>query len=173
MWSSYCFHCDTDQLWTHTQSNNVTKCLKRILLSVKNPTPNLRTFQHQVIYIWLSAERCTNGGSDFWLSIKSVSNTLSCCCFVCAFIIGQYHSGNNMSSKSGAAGAIFIFEIEKRHGIWPLKTDIMYAHGECFRCFRSHTWRIRTLPQSPICTEEILLYTAHIKLFVTKFCFWS
>ena len=26
------------------------------------------------------------------------------CCFVCAFIIGQYHSGNNMSSKSGAAG---------------------------------------------------------------------
>ena len=44
-------------------------------------------------------------------------NTLSCCCFVCAFIIGQYHNGNNMSSKSGAAGAIFIFESEKRHGI--------------------------------------------------------
>ena len=44
-------------------------------------------------------------------------NTLSCCCFVCAFIIGQYHNGNNISSKSGAAGAIFIFESEKRHGI--------------------------------------------------------
>ena len=44
------------------------------------------------IYIWLSAKRCTNGGSDFWLSIKSVSNTLSCCCFVRVFIIGQCHS---------------------------------------------------------------------------------
>ena len=29
---------------------------------------------------------------------------MSCCCFVCVFIIGQYHSRNNMSSKSGAAG---------------------------------------------------------------------
>ena len=28
-----------------------------------------------------------------------------------------------MSSKSGAAGAIFIFESEKCHGIRPLKTD--------------------------------------------------
>ena len=54
--------------------------------------------------------------------IKSVSNTLSCCCFVCAFIIGQYHSGNNMSSKSGAAGELF-FESEKRHKIQPLKMD--------------------------------------------------
>ena len=33
--------------------------------------------------------------------------SLSCCCFVCTFIIGQYHSGNNMSSKSGAAGEFF------------------------------------------------------------------
>ena len=64
------------------------------------------------------------GGSDFWLSIKSVSNTLSCCCFVCAFIIGQYHSENIMSSKSGAAGEIF-FESEKRHEIWPLKMDTL------------------------------------------------
>ena len=62
---------------------------------------------------------------DFWLSIKSVSNTVSCCCFVCVFIIGQYHSGNNMSSQSGVAGEIFIFESEKCHGIWPLKTDTL------------------------------------------------
>ena len=75
--------------------------------------------------IWLSAKRCTNGGSDFLLSIKSVSNTLSCCCFVCAFIIGQHHSGNNMSSKSGAAGEILFFESEKRHEIRPLKTDTL------------------------------------------------
>ena len=39
IWSSYCFNCDTDQLWTHTQSNNKTKCFKQILLTVKNPTP--------------------------------------------------------------------------------------------------------------------------------------
>ena len=48
---------------------------------------------------------------------------LSCCCFVCAFTIGQYHSGNNMSSKSGAAGEILIFESKKRYGIQPLKMD--------------------------------------------------
>ena len=39
-------------------------------------------------------------GGQIFDSIKFVSNTLSCCRFVCAFIIGQYHSGNNMSSKS-------------------------------------------------------------------------
>ena len=82
------------------------------------------------IYIWLGTTSymymtwCTNRGSNFWLSIKSVSNTLSCCCFVCAFIIGQYYSGNNMSSKSGTAGEIS-FESEKRHEIRPLKTDTL------------------------------------------------
>ena len=44
---------------------------------------------------------------------------------VCAFIIGQYHSGNYMSSKSGAAGEILFFESEKRHRIQPLKTDTL------------------------------------------------
>ena len=81
-------------------------------------------FTHACInnkHIWLSAKRCANGGLDFWLSIKSVSNTLSFCCFVCAFIIGQYHSGNNMSSKSGAAGEILFSESEKHHEIRPLK----------------------------------------------------
>ena len=48
---------------------------------------------------------------------------MSSCYFVCAFIIGQYHSGNNMSSKSGAAGEILFFESEKHHEIRPLKTD--------------------------------------------------
>ena len=89
-------------------------------LHIKNLL-NKHSKQNIYIYIWLSAKRCTNGGSDFWLSIKSVSNTLSCCCFVCAFIIGQCHSGNNTSSKSGAAGEILFFESEKRHKIWPWK----------------------------------------------------
>ena len=64
------------------------------------------------------------GGVCVWLPIKSVLNTLSCC-FVCVFIIGQYHNGNNMSSKSGAAGEILISESEKRHRIRPLKTDML------------------------------------------------
>ena len=48
-----------------------------------------------------------------------------------------------------------------------------HAYGECFRYFHSRTWWIKTLPQSPICTEEILLYTVHIKSISTKFCFWQ
>ena len=56
------------------------------------------------------------------MSIKSISNTLSCCCFVCAFIIGQYHCENNMNSKSGAAGEILS---EKCHEILPLKMDML------------------------------------------------
>ena len=44
---------------------------------------------------------------------------------MCVFIIGQYHSGNNMSSKSGAAGEILFFESEKRDGIQPLKMDTL------------------------------------------------
>ena len=39
-----------------------------------------------------------------------------------------------------------------------------HTHGEYFRCFHSRTWWIKTLPQSPICTEDISLYTVHIKL---------
>ena len=50
IWSSYCFHCDTDQLWRHTQSNNKTKCFKQIL-TVKNLTSHLRTFWHWVIHV--------------------------------------------------------------------------------------------------------------------------
>ena len=46
-----------------------------------------------------------------------------------------------------------------------------HAHGECFQCFHWHTWWIKTLPQSPICTEEISLYTVHIKSIITKFVF--
>ena len=84
-------------------------------------------FKNWLKRIWLSAKRGANGGSDFWLSIKSVSNTLSCCCFACAFIIGLYHIENNMSSKSGAAGEILFFESEKRHEI--LTPENGHAHA--------------------------------------------
>ena len=65
-------------------------------------------------YISLSAKMCPNGGVGF-LTVKICFKH----CLVvalCVFITGQYHSRNNMSSKSGAAGEIF-FESEKRHGI--------------------------------------------------------
>ena len=39
--------------------------------------------------------------------------------------IHQYHSGNNMSSKSEAAGEILFFESEKCHEIRPLKTGTL------------------------------------------------
>ena len=70
-----------------------------------------------------------------------------------------------MSSKSGAAGAIFIFESEKLHGIRPLKTGmIMVSAFDAFIHIQ-----FKTLPQSLICTEEILLYnyTVHIKLIIS------
>ena len=47
-----------------------------------------------------------------------------------------------------------------------------HAHSECFWCFHSRTWQIKTLPQSPICTEEISLYTVHIKsIIIISFVF--
>ena len=47
------------------------------------------------------------------------------------------------------------------------------THSECFWCFYSRTWRIKTLPQSPICTQEISLYTVHITSNINKFWFRS
>ena len=57
---------------------------------------------------------------------------------MCAFIIGQYDSGNNMSSKSGAAGEILFFESEKSHEIRPLKTDTLTVSA--FDAFSSFTY---------------------------------
>ena len=108
--------------------------------------------------------------SDFRLSIKSVWNTLSCCCFVCMFIIGQYHSENKMSSKSEAAGEIF-FESEKHHKIWPLKMDLLtvsafdafiYVHDES-KHYLSHQFAQRRY-RFPQCIYKII---------ITRFCFWS
>ena len=83
---------------------------------------------------------------------------------MCAFIIGQYHSGDNVSSKYGDAGATFIFESKKRHGIQPLKTDKLTVNA--FNAFiRVHD----ELPQSPISIEEISIYTMHIILIIYHF----
>ena len=46
---------------------------------------------------------------------------LLCVCI----IIGQYHSGNNMNSKSGAVIEILFFESEKCHRVLPLKMDML------------------------------------------------
>ena len=65
IWSSYCFHCDTDHLWKHTQSNNKTKCFKQILLTVKNPTPICGPFDTKsyiYFYMYIIIWGCTSGG---------------------------------------------------------------------------------------------------------------
>ena len=58
-----------------------------------------------------------------------------------------------MSSKSGAAEEIFIFESEKRHGIQPLKMDTLMLSA--LNAFIHIHNKSKTLPQSPVCTEEI------------------
>ena len=122
---------------------------------------------HQMT-IWLSGKRCANGGSDFWLSIKSVSNTLSCCCFV-----------HNCSVSQWKQYELQIWSHWRNIIFWKWKAprnstpENGQTHGECFWCFHWRTWRIKTLPQSMTCTEEISLYTVHIKSIITKFCFWS
>ena len=52
-------------------------------------------------------------------------------------ITGQYHIGNNMSSKSRAAGEIF-FESEKRDEIRPLKTDMLTVMYKSLRASKSN-----------------------------------
>ena len=76
-----------------------------------------------------------------------------------------------MSSKSEADGEILFFEIEKCHEIRLLKTDTLTV--STFNAFVHVHDEYFFLTQSPICTEEILLYTVHIKSIISKFCFWS
>ena len=42
-----------------------------------------------------------------------------------------------------------------------LTSENGHTHGECFGCFHSRTWWIKTWPQSPICTEDIALKSAY------------
>ena len=113
--------------------------------------------------IWLSAKRCANGGSDFWLSIKSVSNTVLLLLCVCV---------HNWSVSQWKQYDLQIWSSWRNIIFWKWKAprnstpENGHAHGECFRCFHSRTWWIKTLPQSLICT-------VHIKSIITKFCFWS
>ena len=125
------------------------------------------------VYIYISHDLVPKGaqmGSAFWLSIKSVSNTLSCCCFVCV---------HNWSVSKWKQHELQIWNSWRNIIFWKWKAprnltpENGHAHSEYFRCFHSRTWRIKTLPQSPICTEEISLYRVNIKLIITKFCFWS
>ena len=167
---------------THTQTRAHTHTLRHAhththSLSLRCARAHMRMRTHSHIrwfpfisphldHIWLRAKRCANGGSDFWLSIKSVSNTLSCCCFVCAFIIGQCHSGNNMSSKSGAAGEILFFESENCHRIRPLKTDTLKVSA--FDAFI----HVHEESKHYLC-HRFAQRRYHFTLIITKFCFWS
>ena len=61
-------------------------------------------------------------------------------------------------------------ESEKCHEIRPLKMDTLTV--STFDAFIHVHDESKTLPQSLICTEEILLYTVHIKSVITKFFFF-
>ena len=105
---------------------------------------------------------CANVGSDFWLSIKSVSNTLSCCLlWVCVhnWSVSQWKQ-YDLQIWSSWRNIIFL----KWKAPQISTPENGHAHGEHFR---SCTWQIKTLPQTPICAEEISLYTVHIKLIIT------
>ena len=125
---------------------------------------------HIYIYIWLSA-KSTKWGLDSWLSIKI--------CFKHFVLLLLCVCVHNWSVSQWKQYKLQIWSSWRNINFWKWKAprnstpENRHAHSEYFRCFHSHTWRIKTLPQSPICTEEISLYTVHIKLIITKFCFWS
>ena len=81
IWSSYCFHCDTDQLWTHTQSNNKTKGLKQILLTVKNltsPFAHLLALSHVQVYLWvLFSAMCYALAHYLWVLFSALCYALA------------------------------------------------------------------------------------------------
>ena len=133
--------------------------------------------------LWLSAKRCVNGGSDFWLSIKSISNTLSCYCFVCAFIIGQYYWGNvlirhvcewkhraGLFSGVEFRGAFHFQKIKflQLLQIWSsycfhYDTDQLWTHTQSnnkTKCLKQISLTVKNLtPPSPICAPFGTNYT--------------
>jgi len=86
-----------------------------------------------------SAKRCSNGGSDFWLSISPFQTLCLVVAFGCAFIIGQYHSGNNNELQIWSSWRnIIIWKWKAPRNSTP---ENGHAHGECFRrCLHSLTF---------------------------------
>ena len=123
------------------------------------------------MWTWLSARRCANGGVRF-LTVNKICFKLFVLLLLCVCV-------HNWLVSQWKKYELQIWRGWRNINFWKGKVpqnstpENGHAHGECFRCFHSCTWRIKTLPQSLICTEEISLYTVHIKLIITKFCFWS
>ena len=78
-----------------------------------------------------------------------------------------------MSSKSGAAGAIFIFESEKCHRIRPLKMATLTVNA--FDAFIHIHDKSEITPVTDLYRGDIYHFTQciDIKLIITKFSFWS
>ena len=150
-----------------------------------------------LILIWLRVKRCANGGLDFCqyiISYFSHSHLTSCqkvhkwgvgfltvhiICFKHFVLLLLCLCVHNWSVSQWKQYELQTWSSWRKIIFWKWKApqnltpENGLAHGECFRCFHSRTWRIKTLPQSPICTEEISLNTVHIKSIITKFCFCS
>ena len=86
--------------WKNKTANRTEHCTNPLYHCYKQNHDNKHTLQSYlssvsswtITYYDFVPKGVQMGGSNFWLSIKSISNTLSCCCFVCVFIIGQHHS---------------------------------------------------------------------------------
>ena len=105
----------------------------------------------QVILIYDLVPKGVHSGGG--LSTKCVSSTLSCC-FVCAFIIGQYHSGNNELQIWSIWSNIYIWKWKEPLNSTP--ENVMWVLLMLlFTCESKHHL-------SPICTAEISLYIVYI-----------
>ena len=134
-------------------------------------TDDQMNLQWSYLYIWLSAKSTKWGGSDFWLSIKICFKhfvLLLLCVCIHNWSVSQWKQ-YELQIWSSWRNIIFL----KWKALRNSTPENRHVHSEYFRRFHSRTWRIKTLPQSQICTEEISLYTVHIKSIITKFCFWS
>ena len=125
------------------------------------------------IYIWLSAKRCANGGVGFLtvnkICFKHFVLLLFCVC-IHNWSVSQWKQYELWIWSSWRY--IYFWKWKAPWNLTPENGPITVSH-ECFQCFYSCTWWIKTLPQSPIYTEEISLYTVHVTSIIIKFWFWS
>ena len=105
------------------------------------------------IYIYnLVPKGAQMGGQifDCHVSIKYVSNTLSYLLLLCVCV-------HNWSVSQWKQYELPIWSSWRNIYFWKWKAprnstpENGHTHGEWFQCFYSHTWQIKTLPQSPIC----------------------
>ena len=158
IWSSYCFHCDTDQLWMHTQSNNKTKCLNRFYWQSKIQPPIHAPFgtkyklseRHKIIVSpsWSSWKLC------FWILKMFVSDIALWPLFV--FLI-CFHVAN--FRKGPEVYNLKLFKYQRKCLLTALKSQMKELCGSCilqvlYNCWKQYTCCL--LDNSCICALESL-----------------